>query len=118
MAKIAVVGHCAAGKSTVVRLLRGRGHNAIAVAQEHSAIRDLWNHQQPDVVLYLEVSLDELRRRKGNPKWPGWIFENQEMRLQDARAHASLEIDTDIHDADAVVEFVEQFLAVRHASDQ
>jgi CheY-like chemotaxis protein len=118
MAKIAVVGHCAAGKSTVVHLLRGRGHDAIAVAQEHSAIRDLWNHQQPDVILYLEVSLEELRRRKNNPKWPAWIFETQESRLQDARAHASLEIDTDIHDADAVVEFLEQHLAARAAAGQ
>jgi len=111
MAKIAVVGHCAAGKSTVVNLLRVRGHDAVAVAQEHSAIRDLWNHQNPDVVLYLAVSLEELRRRKNNPAWPGWIFETQEARLKHARAHASLEVDTDIHDANAVVECLEQYLS-------
>ena len=108
--KIAVVGHCAAGKSTVVKLLKSRGLDAFSVAQEHSAVRDLWRRKQPDVVLYLEVSLDEMRRRRDNPGWPDWIFDNQEQRLQDAREHATLLIDTDVHDADGVVAIVEESL--------
>jgi dephospho-CoA kinase len=108
--RIAVVGHCAAGKSTVVSLLKARGLDAFSVAQEHSAVRDLWKHKQPDVVLYLEVSLEEMRRRRDNPTWPDWIFENQEQRLQDAREHATLLIDTDVHDADDVVAIVEETL--------
>lgn len=108
--RIAVVGHCAAGKSTVVALLRERGYDAYSVAQEHSVIRDLWRHQDPSHVLYLDVSLEELRRRRGNPDWPEWIFEKQEARLLEARANASLVVDTDRHDPEDVVRIWSQFM--------
>lgn len=101
--KIAVVGHCASGKTTVVKLLREDGYNAYSVAQEHSIIRDLWRHQEPQHVLYLDVSLEELRRRRGNPQWPAWIFEEQEGRLRDAREHATVVIDTDNHEPEEIV---------------
>jgi deoxyadenosine/deoxycytidine kinase len=106
--RIAVVGHCAAGKSTVVRLLADRGFEAYSVAQEHSSVHDLWNHQQPDFVLYLDVSLEEMRRRRDNPDWPEWIFEKQSQRLRHAREHAALVIDTDRNDPEAIVALVER----------
>jgi thymidylate kinase len=101
--KVAVVGHCAAGKSTVVKLLRELDVDAYAVAQEHSIIRDLWRRQQPDFVLYLDVSLEELRRRRNNAEWPSWIFTEQERRLADARQNATLIVDTDNVDPEDVV---------------
>lgn len=101
--RIAIVGHCAAGKSTVVNRLVERGLDAYAVAQEHSIVHDLWEHQQPDVLVFLDVSLDELRRRKVNPNWPEWIFDAQNQRLEHAREHADIVIDTDNEPADAVV---------------
>lgn len=101
--RIAIVGHCAAGKSTVVNLLQQRGIDAFAVAQEHSSIQDLWNHQQPDLMVFLDVSLDELRMRKDNPDWPEWIFQSQNERLEHARSNADLVIDTDAEPAEMVV---------------
>ena len=101
--KVAVVGHCASGKTTVVKLLRADGYDAYSVAQEHSVIRDLWKHQEPQHVLYLDVSLDELRRRRGNPQWPAWIFEEQESRLLDARRNATVVINTDKHEPEDIV---------------
>lgn len=67
-------------------------------------IHDLWRRQQPDSLLFLDVSLAELRRRKGNPDWPSWIFEQQERRLEHARSNATLIVDTDEVDAADVVQ--------------
>lgn len=101
--RIAILGHCAAGKSTVVDQLVKRGLDAFSVAQEHSIVHDLWAHQQPDIVVVLEVSLEELRARKANPGWPEWIYTIQDQRLEHARDHADLVIDTDRQPVDAVV---------------
>ena len=105
-ARIAVVGHCAAGKSSVVRLLVEQGYEAYSVAQEHSAVHDLWAHQQPDLVVFLDVSLGAIRERKGNHDWPEWIFEEQSQRLQHAREHADIVIDTDLESVEMVVECI------------
>lgn len=88
----------------MVKLLRDQRIDAYAVAQEHSIIKDLWRRQQPDFVLYLDVSLEELRRRRNNPDWPSWIFDEQERRLDDAKQHATLVIDTDQVEPSVVVE--------------
>jgi hypothetical protein len=97
------VGHCASGKSSVVAGLRSCGFDAYSVAQEHSAVHDLWAHLEPDRLLFLDVSLDVIRKRRRNPNWPDWIYESQEKRLADARNHAHLVIDTDDLSVDEVV---------------
>lgn len=102
--RIAVVGHCASGKSTVVAALRERGLDAWAVAQEHSAIGDLWRHQSPDVLIFLDVGLDSIRARRGDPRWPEWIYDVQSERLADARQHADFLIPTDTKPVDAIVD--------------
>lgn len=109
-ARIAVVGHCAAGKSTVVRLLVERGLDAYSVAQEHSIVHDLWKHQQPEILVFLDVSLEELRKRKANPDWPEWIFDAQNQRLAHAREHADIVIHTDDEPASLVVAEIARFL--------
>lgn len=101
--RIAVLGHCAAGKSTVVDQLVERGLDAYSVAQEHSIVHDLWAHLQPDVVVVLEVSLEEIRARKANPDWPEWIYETQDQRLKHARENADVVIDTDRLPVESVV---------------
>lgn len=91
---VAVVGPCASGKSTIVEGLRERGIDAFSVAQEHSIIGDLWRHREPDVLVYLDVSLDSIRARRDNPEWPEWIYDLQVKRLARARSNASFIIDT------------------------
>ncbi|HEY8292700.1 MAG TPA: hypothetical protein VIG44_09440 [Thermomicrobiales bacterium] len=91
--RIAVVGHCASGKSTLVGALRRDGYDAHAVAQEHSGITWLWRHSEPDVLIYLDVPLAAVRARRGE-EWPQAVYDAQEMRLTDARAHADLILDT------------------------
>jgi deoxyadenosine/deoxycytidine kinase len=91
--RVAVVGHCASGKSTLVTALRGQGFDASAVAQEHSGIAWLWRHSDPDVLIYLDVPLATVRDRRGQ-EWPQAVYDAQEERLAEARAHADLIIDT------------------------
>ena len=49
--KIAVVGVCASGKTTLVQGLREEGYDAYNVAQEHSGIHDFWNKRQPNIIV-------------------------------------------------------------------
>lgn len=110
---IVVVGYCASGKSSVVEALRERGFDAAAVAQEHSIIGDLWNHHHPDKVIFLDVSLDAIRARRGNPSWPEWLYKLQSERLSAARARADLIVDTTRYDLPSVTELVVGFLSQR-----
>lgn len=107
------MGNCASGKTSVVRALRWRGYEAWSVAQEHSVIPDLWERQDPDVVIYLDVSLDAVRFRRGNRSWPGWIYDAQRQRLQNARDHADLVIDTDQQNLGSVIDAIVGFLERR-----
>lgn len=91
--RIAVVGHCASGKSTLVGALRQGGYDAHAIAQEHSGVIWLWRHSEPDVLIYLDVPLAAVRARRGE-EWPQAVYDAQEARLTDARAHADLVLDS------------------------
>lgn len=91
--RITVVGHCAAGKSTLVGALRRNGYDAHAVAQEHSGITWLWRHAASDVLIYLDVPLATVRARRG-AEWPQAVYDAQESRLTDARTHADLVLDS------------------------
>jgi hypothetical protein len=101
--RVAIVGTCASGKSSVVARLRARGIDAFAVAQEHSVISELWNHREPDHVVLLEVKLATVRARRDDPDWPEWIYDLQQERLVSAREHASAIIQTDDLGLDDVV---------------
>jgi gluconate kinase len=108
--RVAVVGTCASGKTSVTEALKALDFDAWAVAQEHSVIADLWNHQQPDRLVYLANSLDTIRRRRNDDRWPAWIYETQLERLAPARASADVVVDTDDLDLDAVVSRIVAFL--------
>ncbi|HMM42906.1 MAG TPA: hypothetical protein PKA95_13480 [Thermomicrobiales bacterium] len=101
--RVAVVGHCASGKSTVVAALRERGIDAWAVAQEHSAIAELWRRQSPDALVYLDVSLESIRARRGDPHWPQWLYDVQAARLAVARQQADIVVSTDSTPVESVV---------------
>lgn len=107
--KIAVVGPCASGKSTLVTRLLENGYDAHAIAQEHSAVRDLWKSRKPDLLIALDVSLEVVRQRR-SPDWLEAVYERQHKRLQNAYAAADIIIDTAEHDADAVYEIARDLI--------
>ncbi len=101
--RVAVVGTCASGKTSVVAALRERGIDAYAVAQEHSAIATLWQHLEPDRLVYLDNRLDTVRRRRDDDSWPEWIYQLQQQRLRNARDQANVVVKTDDLDIDEIV---------------
>jgi dephospho-CoA kinase len=93
--KVAIVGVCASGKSTLAKALRQFGIDAVDVAQEHSLVPYMWEKlTRPDVLIYLEASQATVRARwphKGNVDF----VEEQMRRLAHARAHADIIITVD-----------------------
>jgi hypothetical protein len=108
--RVAVVGHCASGKTTLVGALRRAGYDAHAVAQEHSAIAWLWKHSEPDALIYIHVPLETVRARRGE-EWPQAVYDAQEERLADARAHADLILDSSAEPIRAMTDRALAFLA-------
>jgi shikimate kinase len=101
--RVAVVGSCASGKTTIVARLREHGIDAWAVAQVHSAIAELWRHLGPDRLVFLDTILETVRARRGDDNWPGWIFDLQQERLLNARTHADVIVDTNDRSVDEIV---------------
>jgi deoxyadenosine/deoxycytidine kinase len=93
--KVAIVGVCASGKSTLAKALQQFGIDAVDVAQEHSLVPTMWEKiTRPDVLIYLEASQETVRARwpyKGNVDFVA----EQVRRLAHARAHADLIINVD-----------------------
>lgn len=103
--RIVVIGPCASGKTTLTRHLQERGYDARACGQEHSEIRDLWQHADPDVLVGLKIALQTLRDRR-SATWSARLYERQLERLQSGYDHADLIIDADRHGPDAVLKQV------------
>jgi cytidylate kinase len=91
--KIAVVGGCGSGKSTIVTELCALGYDAYVVGQEHSALSNLWKRQNPDVLVYLDVTLEAVRHRR-DENWPEWLFLKQQSRLKQASDAAHVHVNT------------------------
>ncbi len=107
--RIAVVGPCASGKTTLVDALVARGYSAYAVGQEHSIIRDLWKRRDPDLLIALDLDLEVVRQRR-SPTWPAEIYAVQHERLQPAFEAADLFIDTGEHDIGSTVRLALELL--------
>lgn len=107
--RVAVVGPCASGKTTLVDGLRAAGYDAWAVGQEHSIITDLWRKQGPDVLITLDLPLSVVRQRRGEG-WSAQIYAVQHQRLAPAFAASDLHIDSSLHDADAMLAAAVAFL--------
>lgn len=108
--KIAVVGPCAAGKTTLVTKLCEMGYDAHDVAQEHSEALTMWRQiARPDVVIYLDVSLETIHERL-RVHWEQSYLDKLVSRLTDARAHAHFVLNTDSLSKDQVRESVLDFL--------
>jgi thymidylate kinase len=109
--KIGVVGPCSAGKSTLVKGLKQRGYlNVRPISQEHSYVPYMWLRiTNPDLLIYLDVSFKDAQKRR----WLNWTpdeYAEQLRRLQHARQHAQLYVDTNLLSVEGVLEEVVRFL--------
>ena len=108
--RIAIVGPCAAGKSTLAENLRARSYNAEDCGQEHSEVQTMWQRvTHPDVVIYLDASLETIRRRL-KVDWEQEDLDRMNRRLAHARAHAHFYLDTNPLTPAQVCERVAEFL--------
>ncbi len=107
--KIAVVGVCASGKTTLVEGLKKAGFDAYNVAQEHSCIRAFWNKHKPDILVMIDATLPAIKKRR-LVSWTNERLIVQHERLKDARKHADLYLKTDDLTASEVLETVISFL--------
>lgn len=113
--RIALAGPCGSGKSALAERLRQAGYEATPVAQEHSYVPDMWQRlAHPDVLIYLDASLETIRERLGCA-WEECWLELQRLRLHHAREHCDLYLPTDGRSLDQLVEEVLRFLAAREA---
>lgn len=108
--RIAIVGPCGAGKSTLEANLTQYGYDARAIAQEHSHVQTMWRRvTQPDVVIYLDATLATINARRG-VNWEQAYLDEMNRRLADARAHAHFYLDTNELTIEQVCARVIEFL--------
>lgn len=107
---IAIVGPCGAGKSTLAQGLKGEGYNARAIAQEHSYVPSMWRQlTDPDILVFLQAS-HAVGARRRNLNWTEQEWQEQQRRLDHARRHADLFLDTDPLDIPTVLHRVLDYL--------
>ncbi len=101
---IAIVGPCAAGKTTLARALAAHGYQAKQIVQEHSHVPDMWKVMaDPELLIYLDASYETCQRRKPL-SWQPSDYEQQLSRLRHAREHCDLYIETDSLTPEQVLE--------------
>ncbi|MCI0476787.1 MAG: hypothetical protein L0Y55_11110 [Anaerolineales bacterium] len=114
--RIAIVGPCGAGKTTLEANLTKLGYDARAIAQEHSGVLTMWQRvTRPDVVIYLDAALATINARC-NVNWEPSYLAEMNRRLAHARAHAHFFVDTNALTPVQVCERVAEFLSSRDAS--
>jgi deoxyadenosine/deoxycytidine kinase len=110
---IGVVGPCAAGKTTLTAGLNQLGYHTRHIAQEHSYVPDMWQRlTKPDLLVFLDASYPVtcLRRKLD---WTEAEYAEQQRRLNHARLHADLLLDTDRMSIADVLKQVVDFLQER-----
>jgi deoxyadenosine/deoxycytidine kinase len=114
--RIAIVGPCSAGKSTLASNLKARGFAAEDCGQEHSCVQTMWRRiANPDILIYLEVSLASLHARL-KVDWEQAYLDEMNRRLTDARANAHYYVDTNPLTPQQVCDRVTQFLSSNKVS--
>jgi shikimate kinase len=109
--KIALVGPCASGKSTLAKHLKAAGYNVRQPTQEHSHVPFMWRHLHvPDVLIYLDVDYAAYLRRRPHQDHGATYHEEQHRRLAHAREHCDLYVDTSEISAETVRSEVFAFL--------
>jgi energy-coupling factor transporter ATP-binding protein EcfA2 len=109
--RIAIVGPCGAGKSTIAEALRALGIDARMPAQEHSGVPDMWRKLlRPDYLIALDAPNDILRQRRPGIDLTDAVLAEERRRLSHALRHADLTLDTaDLTEAD-VIDLILQWL--------
>lgn len=78
-----------------MKALQERGYDAREVIQEHSYVPTMWQRiTQPDLLIYLDVSQEIAGQRRASESSVAW-WDKLKQRLQHARQHADLFIETD-----------------------
>lgn len=109
---IAIVGPCAAGKTTLTENLKAFGYNIKHIAQEHSYVPDMWKRTvHPDKLIYLDVSYDVSKKRR-SLNWTKGEYQKQIRRLSHARDHADFYLNTDNLSQEDVLSLVLNFLNI------
>ena len=109
--RIVVVGPCAAGKTTLVSILRPKGYDIRSCVQEHSFTPALWkSFSKADVLVYLDAALATIAQRQHRSDWTQTRLDGQHKRLSHARAHCDLYLPTDDLAREEVAEAVDVFL--------
>jgi len=106
---IVVAGVCGAGKSTLVQGLKKLGYHAHTVAQEHSYAPKMWQMANPDLLIYLDASLETVCRRR-KVEWGEDRLSEQRKRLAHARENCDLFIDTNPLTIEEVLQQAVEFL--------
>ncbi len=117
--RIAVVGPCSAGKSTLTRRLRRLGYEARHCTQEHSYVPDMWRRiSRPIWLVYLDADFATVARRRLPFGFGPQHLEEQHRRLAHAREHCDLYLRTDALTPEQVVQKVLDFLESATAAGQ
>jgi deoxyadenosine/deoxycytidine kinase len=104
--RIAIVGPCASGKTTLAEGLHRHGYYARQIAQEHSFVPDMWQVMtKPDVLIFLDASYPVCTERK-SLNWLPREYEEQQHRLRHARRNCDVYQLTDGMTPDAVLKAV------------
>jgi shikimate kinase len=113
-AKIAIVGPCASGKSTLAERLNQAGWRARQIVQEHSYVPAMWRTiSPPDILIYLDASYETCSRRK-QLDWSHDEYSEQVERLADARKRCDLYLNSDQLTIDETAQRVMDWLRGRH----
>jgi deoxyadenosine/deoxycytidine kinase len=92
---IGVVGPCGSGKTTLIAGLEREGFRCRHIAQEHSYVPYMWQRiTNPDLLIYLNSSFEVSTQRR-KLSWNEAEYQEQLRRLDHARQHADLIIETD-----------------------
>lgn len=110
--RIAVVGPCSAGKSSLTKMLKAAGYEARHPAQEHSYVPNMWQRiTQPDMLIYLDVDYKNARLRRPHIDGGPERIAEQHHKLRHAREHCDFYLDTSGLRVDEVETAVFNFLA-------